>query len=511
LDLFNVFAACPVYFETKGGILSQKGEKVSKAMEDTEHRERDSESILRLCALLNSVRALHEAQSSSRVREVLQQHVLSLVQDWIPADRGAIILDNQLNENSINEQLFLRVVRERSAILECSDGGCVLLMPLLVRNEVAGLIYLENRDPNPPFREPQLILLTALAQIASVALENAFQLEWLQSEVGRLESELSGDEMVGDSEKLKMLRERIARVSPRNTTVLIMGESGTGKELVARSLHRQSERAGKPFVAINCASLTATLLEGELFGHEKGAFTGAIAQKRGRLEIAEGGTVFLDEIGEMSLDLQAKLLRVLQHREFERVGGIRTIPLDVRLIAATNRDLQKAVQQGLFREDLYYRLNVVTLRTPALRERTEDIIPLAHYFARRFGEKCARRVQGISPQARQVLRSYDWPGNVRELENAIEHAVVLGSSEMILAEDLPESLQAKWAEVSPREAGMLQHAVNSAKRAAIKQAYELSKQDHNEAARLLGVHPNYLYRLLHSLNLQSFVKALSRD
>jgi transcriptional regulator with PAS, ATPase and Fis domain len=377
---------------------------------------------------------------------------------------------------------------------------------------MAGVIYLENRDPSPPFQEPQLFLLTAIAQIASVALENAFQLEWLRNEVGRLESELnSDDEMVGDSEKLRELREKIVRVAPKSTTVLIIGESGTGKELVARSLHRQSVRAGKPFVAINCAALTASLLESELFGYEKGAFTGAIGQKRGRLETAEGGTVFLDEIGEMPLGLQAKILRVLQNREFERVGGTRTIPLDVRLIAATNRDLQELVRQGSFREDLYYRLNVVTLRAPALRDHPEDIITLAHHFAMRFGEKCARRVNGISPQARNVLRSYDWPGNVRELENAIEHAVVLGSSEMILAEDLPEALQTKWAEVSPREAGMLQHAVNSAKRAAIKRAYELSKQDHNEAARLLGVHPNYLYRLLHNLNLQPFIKTWSSD
>ncbi|MBV9222677.1 MAG: sigma 54-interacting transcriptional regulator, partial [Acidobacteriaceae bacterium] len=187
------------------------------------------------------------------------------------------------------------------------------------------------------------------------------------------------------------------------------------------------------------------------------------------------------------------------------------IPLDIRLIAATHRDLPEAVRQGSFREDLFYRLNVVTLHTPALRDRPEDVITLAHHFAGRFGEKCGRRVNGISPEARNALRNYDWPGNVRELENAIEHAVVLGSSEVILAEDLPESLRDQWAEANPREAGMLQRAVNSAKRAAVKRAYELSKQDHNEAARLLGVHPNYLYRLLHHLNLQPFVKALTSD
>jgi two-component system, NtrC family, response regulator HydG len=482
-------------------------------MGSPETREREAEAMLRLCALLHSVRALHQARSSSGVREVLQQHILALVQEWIPADHGLVLLEDPLREDSpISPPLLARVGRERSAIGECSDQGCVLLVPLLVRNEVAGLIYLENRAPCLPFPEPQVLLLTALAQIASVALENAFQLEWLHSEVGRLQSELNGgDDMIGESQKLRELRAKIARIAPTNTTVLLLGESGTGKELVARSLHRQSARAGQPFVALNCAALTASLLESELFGHEKGAFTGAMAQKRGRLETAEGGTVFLDEIGEMPLELQVKLLRVLQQREFERVGGTRTIPLDIRLIAATNRDLEEAVRLGGFREDLYYRLHVVTLRTPALRDRPEDILPLAHYFLRRSGEKGARRLQGLSPQARQVLQSYDWPGNVRELENAIEHAVVLGASERILAEDLPESLLAKWAAVSPRAAGMLQQAVQAAKRAAIQRAFALANRDHQEAARLLGVHPNYLYRLLQNLHLQSLVKAVSSD
>ncbi|MBV9938672.1 MAG: sigma 54-interacting transcriptional regulator [Acidobacteriaceae bacterium] len=482
-------------------------------MVSPEAGERSIEFTLRTCALLDSVRALHEARSSSKLRKVLEKHILSIVQDLIPADRGAVLLEEHLSEDlSIDRPLLLRMRTEHTAILERLEGRCVLLAPLLVRSEVAGTVYLESCDPSPPFGESQLLLLTAIARIASVALENAFQLEWLRSEVVRLERDLNdNDEMAGDSQKLRELRDKIARVAPKNTTVLIIGESGTGKELVARSLHRQSIRANNPFVAINCAALTETLLESELFGYEKGAFTGAVAQKQGRLEAGEGGTVFLDEVGEMPLSLQAKLLRVLQNREFQRVGGTRTIPLDIRLIAATHRDLPEAVRQGSFREDLFYRLNVVTLHTPALRDRPEDVITLAHHFAGRFGEKCGRRVNGISPEARNALRNYDWPGNVRELENAIEHAVVLGSSEVILAEDLPESLRDQWAEANPREAGMLQRAVNSAKRAAVKRAYELSKQDHNEAARLLGVHPNYLYRLLHHLNLQPFVKALTSD
>jgi transcriptional regulator with PAS, ATPase and Fis domain len=213
----------------------------------------------------------------------------------------------------------------------------------------------------------------------------------------------------------------------------------------------------------------------------------------------------------MPVALQAKLLRVLQSREFERVGGTRSIALDIRVIAATNRNLDEAVKSGLFREDLFYRLSVVTLRTPALRERPEDIVTLALHFASRMSEKCGRRIAGISPQARNILRNHDWPGNVRELENAIEHAVALGSSETIRAEDLPETLKEKWAETSPEDAGMLQSAINSAKRSAVMRAYELAKHDHNKAARVLGVHPNYLYRLIHNLNLQTLVKTIGRD
>src|SRR5207253_4817365 len=246
--------------------------------------------------------------------------------------------------------------------------------------------------------------------------------------------------IVGESPAIVKLLQMIARLAPRDTSVLILGESGTGKELVARALHRQSPRAAKPFAAINCAALTETLLESELFGHEKGAFTGAVAQKKGKLEAAEGGTVFLDEVGELAAPLQAKLLRVLQEREFERVGGTRPIKLDIRLIAATNVDLNEASRTGKFRQDLYYRLNVVSLEVPPLREHPQDIPLLAAYFIARYSEKVNRRVAGISPKARTCLLHYSWPGNVRELENAIERAVVLGSTELILPEDLPDSI-----------------------------------------------------------------------
>src|SRR3984893_18765913 len=222
--------------------------------------------------------------------------------------------------------------------------------------------------------------------------------------------------MVGESPLMREVYQFVSRVATRESTVLIQGESGTGKELLARAVHSNSGRADRPFVAINCAAITETLLESELFGHEKGAFTGAVGQKKGKLEMAAGGTVFLDEIGEMAPLLQSKLLRVLQERQMERVGGTQTVKLDIRMLAATNRDLEDDVRMGKFRQDLYYRLNVVTLKSPPLRERAEDIIPLANHFAKRFGERCRRPITGIASAGPAYLQSYSWPGNVRELE-----------------------------------------------------------------------------------------------
>ncbi len=481
-------------------------------MQHLEPKQRDIELTLRTCALLDSVRAMHEAENSSDLRRLFADHVLAFVRELIPADDGAVMLSDDFGDSrQLDSNWLKRLIEERAIIRAERNGNFSMTAPLLVREEVAGLIHLERCAPEPSFSEADQVVLTAVSRVASAALENAFQIEWLRGEVKGLETAFESDrQLMGDSKQMRELRARIARVAPRSTTVLIIGESGTGKELVARALHRQSPRADKPFVAINCAALTETLLESELFGYEKGAFTGATAQRKGRLECADGGTVFLDEIGEMPVALQAKILRVLQNREFQRVGGTQTIPLDVRLIAATNRDLEEAVRVGTFREDLFYRLNVIRLHTPPLRDRAQDIIPLAQHFAMRFGEKFGRRIDGISPGARTVLRGYDWPGNVRELENAIEHAVVLGSGDSIIPEDLPDVLRQKWAEITPRETGMLQEALDAAKRAAVKRAFELAKQDHAGAARLLGVHPNYLYRLLRNLNLQQFVKSAGK-
>jgi Nif-specific regulatory protein len=311
--------------------------------------------------------------------------------------------------------------------------------------------------------------------------------------------------MVGESGSMQRIYHFISKVAPTDSTVLVTGESGTGKELAARAIHRNSGRANKPFVAVNCAALNESLLESELFGHEKGAFTGALAQKKGRLEIADAGTLFLDEIGDLSPALQVKLLRVLQEREFERVGGTQTLKVDIRLIAATNRNLEEAIEAGEFRQDLYYRLNVVSFEMPALRERREDIPLLASYFAEKYSVKCNRKLLGLSPEARARLNAYDWPGNVRELENAIERAVVLGTTELILPEDLPEALLEN--EATPAAATTSYHdAVAQTKKKIILNAMEKSKGSYTEAAKLLGVHPNYLHRLIRNLNLKEQIK-----
>ena len=310
--------------------------------------------------------------------------------------------------------------------------------------------------------------------------------------------------ILGESPALLETVRLVRLAAAADSTVLILGESGTGKELAARAIYRHSPRAHKPFVALNCAALTATLLESELFGYERGAFTGAFTQKRGKLELADGGTVFLDEIGEMPPALQAKLLRVLQEREFERVGGTRPVCMDVRLIAATNRDLAAAVAKGTFRPDLFYRLNVVALTMPPLRERFGDVSLLADFFLQKFASQTSPRVRRFSQSARRALNNYHWPGNVRELENAIERAVVLSAGEVIELDDLPQALREPSPDlVQPRA----YHAfVDDARRQIILRSLEKAGGSYTRAARLLGLRVTYLHRLVRNLNLKPVVK-----
>jgi two-component system response regulator HydG len=311
--------------------------------------------------------------------------------------------------------------------------------------------------------------------------------------------------MVGCSVAIREVLELVQRVAPTTSTVLIQGETGTGKELVARAIHRASSRAGHPFVAINCAAITESLLESELFGHAKGAFTGATAQKIGKIESATGGTLFLDEISELAAPMQAKLLRVLQEREVEPVGGTRSIKVDVRILAATNRNLVAEVRAGRFREDLFFRLNVLNITTPPLRDRLEDIPLLAESFVVKVSKKYKVPVKPLSTQAQALMMDYDWPGNVRELENAIERAVVLGDADEIVPEDLPNSIR----EASPSEPDTGYYcAIKHSKRQLIVRALGQANGHYIEAAKILGLHPNSLLRLIRNLGLKASAREL---
>jgi transcriptional regulator with GAF, ATPase, and Fis domain len=349
-----------------------------------------------------------------------------------------------------------------------------------------------------------------LAETQRQAAEARERASRLEDRVEKLRQELDrgrGDvRVVGVSKKWNEVLAQAAKVAPAETTVLLTGESGTGKEVVARFIHRGSPRANGPFTVLNCAALPETLLESELFGYEKGAFTGATAARAGRIQQAEGGVLFLDEIGETSPALQVKLLRVLQDREYQRLGGTRPVKADVRIVAATNRDLEKAMARGEFREDLYYRLCVFQIRLPPLRERPEDILPLAEAFLEEIGSSVARRAAGISRQAEACLLSYSWPGNARELRNVLERATILCDGGLITTDHLPSDVAARAAPgaeraIPPPPLGTLD--LNSAERELIVKALEAAHHNRTQAARLLGLTRPQLYRRLRRHGLAS--------
>jgi two-component system, NtrC family, response regulator HydG len=302
--------------------------------------------------------------------------------------------------------------------------------------------------------------------------------------------------LVGRSEPMRRVLDQVRRVAPTDATVLVLGESGTGKELVARAVHAASGRGEKPFVSVSCAAIPEGLLESELFGHEKGAFTGAVRRKLGRFELAHEGTLFLDEVGEIPPAIQVKLLRVLQERSFERVGGEETVSADVRLVSATNRDLARMVAEGRFREDLYYRLNVVPVRLPPLRERPGDVEELASHFLARVAPRIGRKVTGFAPEALALLRRHAWPGNVRELENVVEQALVFAEGDLVRPEDLPEGIRrAAPSPALPVPSGdrSLTDILEDLEEQLILAAYERAKGVKAETARLLGIKPSALY------------------
>ncbi len=341
-------------------------------------------------------------------------------------------------------------------------------------------------------------------EVLKISLARALEHAGLKEENATLKSKLNSDyemeNLIGKSQPMKELIDMMSMVAPSEATVLITGESGTGKELIAKSIHHNSQRKNQPFVVVNCAAITETLLESELFGHEKGAFTGADKRREGRFKQADRGTIFLDEIGETSPAMQAKLLRVIQEREIQRVGGDETLSLDVRILAATNRNLEEEVKAGKFREDLFYRLNVVTLRIPPLRERQNDIPLLAQHFLEKYAKKNHKRVKGFSPLAMNMLIKYAWPGNVRELENVIERAVILLPDEHITEKDLPVTITSSYDEKKEETALPLQVAanrpLNEIEKEAILATLKDSGGNKSETARRLGINRKTLHKKL---------------
>ena len=334
-------------------------------------------------------------------------------------------------------------------------------------------------------------------------VKNALQGKLLAEENRQLQAKLlksqNGDEMVGKSDSLNRVRQMISKAAPARASVLITGESGVGKELVAKAVHEQSDRAKGPFVVVHCAALSETLIESELFGFEKGAFTGAENLHKGRFELADGGTIFLDEIGEVNLATQVKLLRVLQEHKFERVGGEKSIEVDVRVVAATNRNLEEEVKAGKFREDLFYRLNVVRIEMPALRERMDDIPLLMHSFLREFNIENKKNIKGFDKASKAAMIKYNWPGNIRELKNAVESAVVMCTGDEIKMEDLPRALRSQGEEkVITIPIGI---TMDEAEKIIIQENLAANKGNKSRTADILGIGRKTLHRKLEELHI----------
>ncbi|MBV8832354.1 MAG: sigma 54-interacting transcriptional regulator [Acidobacteriaceae bacterium] len=479
---------------------------------ETEHHGASFAALEAMGRLLNSAEEL----------ENLEVRILERACDFLQAERAAVFLarkgewvvfgcdkeNDRCDCGFANRDIVDRSFKEGTFFVADFPEGLTsaVAVPLLLRGKVSGVLYFERKAQAGVFTKGDLQFTAALSNFEAVALHYSQKLRQLETENQRMRNEVQlRHQMIGQSLRMLEVYGLISRIAPTDATVLIRGETGTGKELAARAIHENSPRAGQTFVAINCALLKGDLLQSELFGHEKGSFTGAVAQKKGKLEVANHGTVFLDELAELPEASQSMLLRVLQEHAFERLGGNTTIRVDIRIIGATNKSLEEAVRARRFRQDLYYRLNVVSLTLPPLRERRDDIPLLARHFLRRAGEKNDRIIRSISPEAMAYLEAYDWPGNIRELENAIEHAIVFGFADQVMPEDLPEAI----LEATPKAAvpaNNYQDAVKAAKKHIVLEALQRANGDHAKAAKALHIHPNNLYRLIRDLDVKSRLK-----
>jgi len=427
----------------------------------------------------------HLAASHNVGKETLDlTRVSDSIVERVLRDRKSVIVSDAMRDT---EFASARSVME----LKLSSVMCV---PLAYRNEMLGVLYLGNDNVRNLFAQTDLALLEVFAAQAAVILHAAIRLDELVLANKNLRDQLrttGQGGIIGASAPMKDVFKVLKRVGPSDLSVLVLGETGTGKELIAKELHRLSTRAAKPFVSINCGAIPEHLLESELFGYKRGAFTGAVADKVGRFEAADGGTIFLDEIGEMPMPLQVKLLRVLQERTIERVGDVKSRPLDIRVISATNKHLDEEIKVGHFREDLFYRLNEVTVKLPALRERGDDVLLIAQFLLTRYAEQYGARARGFSAGALNLLKSYAWPGNVRELENRIKKAVIMTDRQQLVPEDLGIAVTAAGESIRT-----LADAEEDFKMAYIKKALDSNGWNKAQTARVLDVDPRTIFRYI---------------
>jgi transcriptional regulator with GAF, ATPase, and Fis domain len=452
------------------------------------------------------VLVLHEGELSVRAARNVSRETLSDARHQLSETILSKVLrscEPLLVQNALSDPEF-----STSASVVDLQLSSVLCVPLGDRPPPSGLLYLGTDRFRGGFDAQALDLLTIFAAQASLLLQNAVLLDELRLDVRELRDRLQQQrygELVGACEGMRDVYRRVDKVAPTDITVLLEGETGTGKELIAREIHRRSSRAEGPFICLNCGAIPETLLEAELFGHVRGAFTGAVSSRQGRFQAASGGTLFLDELGEMSPGLQVKLLRALEEKQVTRVGDSRPESVDIRVVAATHRVLEEEVRRGAFRQDLYYRLNTLAIRLPPLRERGDDVLVLARYFLALFGSEYKSRARGFSPQALSALRKHPWPGNVRELRNRIQRGVVLAERALLRPEDLELSTQGASPVLS------LARAREVFQNRYIEQILERNGGNRTRAARELGVDPRTVFRFLEKQGPERGGRKLTAD
>ncbi|HPI38641.1 MAG TPA: sigma-54-dependent Fis family transcriptional regulator [Ignavibacteriaceae bacterium] len=477
--------------------------------------------------------------SEIEMKKLMEKAIDTIVKE-LNADQGFIVLlddENKIDtivtknmdmeENSSARDLSTSVIRkaidelkpfrfddlksENEFALKTSiiklDLNAVLCVPLVSGNKILGTVYIDRRHNDNPFNESDLTFLISFGKQIVKGIEISLEISALEEKLEKesnlkfneLRKVFKCDEIVGNSSKLFEVLKLASKVAQTDASVLIVGENGTGKDVVAKAIHNNSKRSNKPFIAINCGAIPSDLLESELFGYESGAFTGASKSKPGRLELAEGGTIFLDEIGELNVNLQAKLLRVIQTKEIERLGGIESRKINVRFVAATNKDLQEQITQKKFREDLYYRLKVIEIRMPSLRERKEDIQNLVEFFLKKYSEN--NEAYTTTTEVLDALENYEWPGNVRELENVIQRCIILAKSSVIDITDIPPEIIVQSDESANIKTGktLLEAETEFRRMYIIKTLRSVNSK--SEASKLLGINRTHFYKLLSQLNI----------